>query len=87
MLPRRATWVDVHTVIPADGHATDTGTGTSDANEQGLPLFALNKYSKEANGDDFTVVSLNDNGVGGSEIYLGKKDELYTTDLLHPVTA
>jgi hypothetical protein len=52
-----------------------------------LPLYALNKYSKEANGDDFTVVSLNDNGVGGSEIYLGKKDELYTTDLLHPVTA
>jgi autotransporter-associated beta strand protein len=27
---------------------------------------------------------LNDNGAGGSEIYLGKKDELYTTDLLHP---
>ena len=54
--------------------------------ELGLPLFALNKYSKEANGGDFTVVSLNNNGAGGSEIYLGKKDELYTTDLLHPVT-
>jgi hypothetical protein len=51
-----------------------------------LPLYALNKYSNEANGGDFTVVSLNDNGAGGSEIYLGKKDELYTTDLLHPVT-
>ena len=80
-------WVDVQTVgvdIPAEGTPTAPETGTSDANEQGLPLFALSKYSKEANGGDFTVVSLNDNGVGGSEIYLGKKDELYTTDLLHP---
>jgi autotransporter-associated beta strand protein len=50
----------------------------------GVPLFALNKYSQEANGDDFTVVSLNDNGVGGSGIYLGKKGELYTSDFLHP---
>jgi hypothetical protein len=38
----------------------------------GIPLYALSKYSKEANGGDFTVVSLNDNGAGGSEIYLGK---------------
>jgi autotransporter-associated beta strand protein len=51
----------------------------------GIPLYALSKYSREANGGDFTVVSLNDNGAGGSGIYLGKKDELYTTDLLHPV--
>jgi len=69
-----------------------SGTWVDTKNEQekhgciniAIPLFALNKYSKEANGADFTVVSLNDNGVGGSEIYLGKKDELYTTDLLHP---
>jgi autotransporter-associated beta strand protein len=50
-----------------------------------MPLNVLGKNSELANGGDFTVVSLNDNGAGGSEIYLGRKDELYTTDALHPV--
>jgi autotransporter-associated beta strand protein len=69
-------WLDVQTIGNQSGESANTNVG--------LPLYALNKYSKEANGGDFTVVSLNDNGVGGSEIYLGKKDEFYTTDLLHP---
>ena len=81
-------WVDVQDV-GVNAQETKSfgtpGTGVSDDNEQGLPLFALSKYSNEANGGDFTVVSLNDNGVGGSKIYLGKKDEPYTTDLLHPI--
>jgi autotransporter-associated beta strand protein len=76
--PARQTWVDTVTMVTPD---------TGEAADILLPLYALNKKSDEANGDDFTVVSLNDNGVGGSEIYLGKKDELYTTDLLHPVTS
>ena len=76
--PKAGAWVDVQQI--------DLGVGSPHYSNRntGIPLFALNKYSKEANGGDFTVVSLNDNGVGGSEIYLGKKDELYTTDLLHP---
>jgi autotransporter-associated beta strand protein len=69
------TWVD-----------TKNEAGKNGYTNLAIPLYALNKYSKEANGGDFTVVSLNDNGTGGSEIYLGRKDELYTTDLLHPVT-
>ena len=75
--PARQAWVDTVTmVMPDTGKAADFL----------MPLYALNKYSSQANGGDFTVVSLNDNGVGGSGIYLGKKDELYTTDLLHPAT-
>ena len=87
--PKANAWVDIQTVgadIQERVAYGAPGTGVSDDNEQALPLFALSKYSKQANGGDFTVVSLNDNGAGGSEIYLGKKGELYTTDLLHPVT-
>ena len=72
--PSTQQWLDT-TFITIDGETSEIA----------MPMFALNKYSKEANGGDFTVASLNDNGVGGSEIYLGKKNELYTTDLLHPV--
>ena len=70
------TWADVHDMLHAP---FDSDYDTA------VPMNALNKYSNEANGGDFTVVSLNDNGAGGSEIYLGKKNELYTLDLLHPV--
>jgi autotransporter-associated beta strand protein len=66
-------WVDTKNTTGKDGYTN-----------LAIPMYALGKYSNEANGGDFTVVSLNDNGAGGSEIYLGKKEELYTTDLLHP---
>ena len=42
------------------------------------------KDSALANGGDFTVSYLNDDGVGGTYIYLGRADELYGTDILHP---
>ena len=69
-------WVDMHDIYENWG-----GTNAYLA----ATLYALNKYSSQANGGDFTVVSLNDGGAGGSKVYLGRKDELYTTDLLHPV--
>jgi autotransporter-associated beta strand protein len=67
------TWVDTKNMM-----ASQKATNFS------VPLYALGKNSNEANGGDFTVVSLNDNGAGGSEIYLGKKDEPYNTDPLNP---
>jgi autotransporter-associated beta strand protein len=67
------TWVDTKNMM-----ASQNVTNFS------VPLYALGKNSNEANGGDFTVVSLNDNGAGGSEIYLGKKDEAYNTDPLNP---
>ena len=70
------TWVDTKNML-----ASQNVTNFS------VPLFALGKNSNEANGGDFTVVSLNDNGAGGSEIYLGNKDEAYGTDALHPERA
>ena len=70
------TWVDTKNMM-----ASQNVTNFS------VPLFALGKNSNEANGGDFTVVSLNDNGAGGSEIYLGSKDEAYGTDALHPERA
>jgi autotransporter-associated beta strand protein len=50
----------------------------------GVLINGLGKNSEQANGGDFTVVSLNDYGAGGSSIYLGKANELYGTDALHP---
>ena len=67
------TWVDTKNMM-----ASQKVTNFS------VPLYALGKNSNEANGGDFTVVSLNDNGAGGSEIYLGNKGEIYGTDALHP---
>ena len=47
-------------------------------------ITARGKDAALANGADFTVSYLNDDGVGGTYIYLGKADELYGTDILHP---
>lgn len=47
-------------------------------------LASRGKETDVANGGDFTVSSLNDDGVGTSTIYLGKSDELYGSDPLHP---
>jgi autotransporter-associated beta strand protein len=74
---KTGTWADVHDML--------LGASSGWNFAAAVPMNALGKYSQEANGGDFTVVSLNDNGAGGSEIYLGKKNELYTLDLLHPV--
>ncbi len=49
-----------------------------------IPVYARSKDSALANGGDFTVAYLNDDGVGGSLINLGQEDELYGYDLLHP---
>lgn len=47
-------------------------------------LAALGKDTILANGGDFTVGWLDDGGVGGSIINLGKKDELYGSDPFDP---
>jgi autotransporter-associated beta strand protein len=49
-----------------------------------IPTFGRSKDSALPNGGDFTVVYLNDDGVGNSYVNLGKADELYGTDPLHP---
>jgi autotransporter-associated beta strand protein len=49
-----------------------------------IPTYARAKDSALANGGDFTVCYLNDDGAGGSYINLGSARELYGTDPLHP---
>jgi autotransporter-associated beta strand protein len=71
--PKTNTWVDTKN--------TRLESGFSDTS---IPMNGLAKDSNLPNGGDFTVVSLNDYGAGGSSIYLGKTTELYKTDILHP---
>ncbi|MCD7873987.1 MAG: lectin like domain-containing protein, partial [Acidaminococcaceae bacterium] len=52
----------------------------ADAGNFSIVLAALGKDTILANGGDFTVGWLDDGGVGGSIINLGKKDELYGSD-------
>lgn len=56
---------------------------TADGNFS-IVLAALGKDTILANGGDFTVGWLDDGGVGGSIINLGKKDELYGSDPFDP---
>ena len=56
----------------------------ADAGNFSIVLAALGKDTILANGGDFTVGWLDDGGVGGSIINLGKKDELYGSDPFDP---
>ncbi|MDY3867885.1 MAG: autotransporter domain-containing protein, partial [Pyramidobacter sp.] len=49
-----------------------------------IDMGARGKHSSLANGGDFSVSWLDDGGAGGSQIYLGKADELYAADALNP---
>ena len=73
-------------VIPAGvSYRYDNGVWIDTAADSSSVIInGLGKNSEQANGGDFTVVSLNDYGAGGSSIYLGKANELYGTDALHP---
>ena len=68
----------------------DFGEFTAKMPPQGLGVWyavdmaVRGKDSNQPNGGDFAVSWLDDGGAGGSLIDLGRADELYKTDALHP---
>ncbi len=74
--PTTSKWLDAYSQEIKDGGKVYT--------QLAIPTYARAKDSALANGEDFTVVYLNDDGVGNSFINLGNTAELYDTDPLNP---